>query len=401
MSLALHLASSISNASFSPVDVEPQPYCSWKKGFLMANVAIAVAGLALSIFAAAPIAILGYGLLGIVSSVGLYISKDVIDGKKLQELTSLLAERDEKIEQSQKIAADLQKALREQQVLLDNADHHLRDSLAAVSRENEAFKARNEELEKVTIHLQNENGFMKKNNDELQEKMKVISTLMGDMSGQVHSLVSEQLALGKQVDAFSHQAGALSELSRTLDGSVERFEDSFEADFSRLSKQLEALGALSKTILTSVSEEKASLQKQIVNLSSIGSDVAEKIKALDQKMQQMSEREKEFLATIAHLEQTKNDLLLSQKKSDELERTLSEKTKALMEIESKIVRDKAQFTEKMQRVNEEIYRISQEKIKELNALNEQAEIKRQMILELDRSLAQKMASIHDMPSSFV
>jgi chromosome segregation ATPase len=401
MSLALHLASSVSNASFSPIDVEPQPYCSWQKRFLMANVAIAVAGFALSIFAAAPIAILGYGLLGVVSAVGLYISKDVIDGKKLQELTSLLAERDEKIEQSQKIAADLQKALREQQVLLDNADHHLRDSLAAVSRENEAFKARNEELEKVTIHLQNENRFMKKNNDELQEKMEVISTLMGDMSGQVHSLVSEQLALGKQVDAFSHQATGLSELSRTLDGSVERFEESFEADFLRLSKQLEALGAVSKTILASASEEKASLQKQIVNLSSIGSEVAEKIKALDQKMQQMSERENEFLATIAHLEQTKNDLLLSQKKSDELERTLSEKTKALMEIESKIVQDKAQFTEKMQRVHEEISRISQEKIKELDALNEQAEIKRQMILELDHHLAYKMASIDDMPSSFV
>lgn len=365
--------------------------CNWKRGVLMINVAVAIAGVALSVFTGISLGVTGSILWAVSAVATLYLASETLDEEKLRLLTNQLQQRDAKIQLEQQRALELKSALEGERDALQQTELHLQNQLASFSEDNRKLKERNAALDRAIKDLELSNNALKQNSDALQGKVALLSKVMGDVSGQVSSLVEEHVELGKKVEIFESEAGQLSALGRDLNKSVAIFDDRFDEDCANLSKHLQLLKTTSSSILGAALKQKEQLQDQVSSLSAVCSDVAEKTKKLDEKMRLMAEEEKQFVNISRQLAKTKEELASLEKQIADKQGLLDQRTEVLTDLNGKIIEQNECLLQVIAKVEEEFKLIREKKIQELSALSEQISIKQKLIIEIDKELHKKIS----------
>lgn len=365
--------------------------CNWKRGVLMINVAVAIAGVALSVFTGISLGVTGSILWAVSAVATLYLASETLDEEKLRLLTNQLQQSDAKIQLEQQRALELKSALEGERDALQQTELHLQNQLASFSEDNRKLKERNAALDRAIKDLELSNNALKQNSDALQGKVALLSKVMGDVSGQVSSLVEEHVELGKKVEIFESEAGQLSALGRDLNKSVAIFDDRFDEDCANLSKHLQLLKTTSSSILGAALKQKEQLQDQVSSLSAVCSDVAEKTKKLDEKMRLMAEEEKQFVNISRQLAKTKEELASLEKQIADKQGLLDQRTEVLTDLNGKIIEQNECLLQVIAKVEEEFKLIREKKIQELSALSEQISIKQKLIIEIDKELHKKIS----------
>jgi chromosome segregation ATPase len=287
----------------------------WTHSFMMLGVAVAIVGVAASIFTGTMMATVGFGALGVVSLVGVFVAQSAMEGEMLQNSIS---------------------QLNEQNAFLDDQTKKMDGAFKTIKKENEKLKATHGVLEAKIVMLEKENTRLMKaskdldvalhslseSNRSLEVKKVTLEKKVGDFEQYLREslavldhFVGTNIEFASRVRLFCGAIKGLEDVEGSVRTMVGSLEDCVGGNFSDLRERLSLVKMISQDLKIVIDQDKV-LQRALIDDYSAQMAIAERTskefasygQSFDQSIGKISDRQTDMLVVAQNLERQRVEL---------------------------------------------------------------------------------------------
>jgi DNA repair exonuclease SbcCD ATPase subunit len=351
-------------------------HCNWKA---IGGVALAIIGIAASIFAESIFGTIGFALFGAV----------------------LLSKCCENSQNSAAIEAEISQTLASKEKEIAASTDQLKQQLQQAEAERDQFGKNvqdltitNQNLQKTETDLTVQDVQLKENietlvneKEQLQKDLDAMKKNTIEIQAEVRAITEQTIQFGNAAGLFGHDVETLAGIQAKLETQLTSFDHELEGDMSQLLKQIQVVNEASRTLSNSVTQKNKTME---ATLQELKLDIDQKRQVEETLRKNIGDLEgaaKEFEGKRKQIVQEREQLLRDRKAFDshvaglkaELDKSQNQKNVQHLQRINELQEQEKQYTETItQKINA--------KKEELNKLNEQIDAKKQ---ELHKSTETK------------
>ena len=343
-------------------------HCTWKD---LVEIAVAVVGVAASIFAESMLGLVGFVLFGLLLFVKKYETTT-----RISELESQIKNTLELEEQHLSETAD---RIEEQVHQVEVERDAFKQSVEQLQRDNEKLQGIQTRLQEEEERLAEQNAELGREKEDLTEILEAEKVNTAKIRADVQAILAENLRFGTTTGLFGQNVQALSGVKQQLEKQLAAFNQEFGGNVKDLAAQIQMARETSKLLAESSRERAESLERTL--------------KGLQEGIDQRRELDGQSAKTIAALEEERQ-------KIEERTRELVAKERELRALEGEVEKSRAEFQatiplerEALRRESEKL-RVQSAEMREMaRQLNEMVRLKGELIAGFDKQILAKQLEL--------
>jgi chromosome segregation ATPase len=287
----------------------------WTHSFMMLGVAVAVVGVAASIFTGTMMATVGFGALGVVSLVGVFVAQSAMEGEMLQNSISQLNEQNAFLDDQTKKMDGAFKTIKKENEKLKATHGILEAKVQMLERENTRLIKASKDLDVALHSLSESNKSLEIKKVTLEKKVGDFEQYLRESLGVLDHFVGTNIEFASRVRLFCGAIKGLEDLEGNIRSMVGSLEDCVGENFPDLKERLLLAKMISQNLKMVLSEDKES-QRALIDDYSAQMAIAERTskefvsygESFDQSIKGISDRQTQMIDVVQNLERERSEL---------------------------------------------------------------------------------------------
>lgn len=236
---------------------------SWAQTGMIIGVIASVAGVALAIFTSSIFAAVGFGLLGVVSAIGIFTTQNAFDEEQLQNsITRLNQEHAFLDEQTKKMEAAGALAEQESKRFKDS-EARLAARVNELEAENFRIQQANKDLEKALTDMKAVHRQLADNKEALEKRIATLEQGVQVAKGVLRDFLTTNVEFAARVGVFSSSVGGLVMAEAQIRRTIETLHTAVHTEVPNLEKFVELGNALGLYLISHVEAQREAHHKLI------------------------------------------------------------------------------------------------------------------------------------------
>lgn len=234
---------------------------SWPQAVMISGIIAAVVGVATAVFTSSVFAGIGFGLLGVISIVGVFVAQNAFEGAELQNSIAQLNRQNSFLDEQTGRVEHTAKQILAENARLKSAQEALEKRGEELLKENQRVVQANKDLEKSLQDIRVANRAMADHRAALERKIIEMQQVVARAQQLLQSFLRTNVEFASRIGAFTAVVRDLGSTEEEIRATVTNFERVVADEMPQLTAQIDLARALSDHIQSHMTSQNDSLRR--------------------------------------------------------------------------------------------------------------------------------------------
>lgn len=234
---------------------------SWAQTCMIIGVVAAVVGVATALFTSSIFAAVGFGLLGVVSAIGVFATQNAFDSEQLQNSIARLSQEHAFLDEQTKKMEAAALLAEQQSKYFKEAEARLNVKVRELEAENLRIQRANKDLEKALADMKAANQQLAENKEALGRRIAGLEQAVQSAKQVLKDFLTTNVEFAARIGVFSTSVAGLVRAEEQMRKTIETLNTAAHTEIPNLEKFIELGNALGEYLVSHVRSQTESHHK--------------------------------------------------------------------------------------------------------------------------------------------